>query len=102
MLAYLKEAFPSVDTVTSYARSKTCARWSQEEWRGLAEAGLTGCFVGIESGSDEVLDYMNKGVTMAEHIHGGRKVMEAGVRMAADQLPVHHKGEALSNQRGDA
>lgn len=87
VLRYLKESFPSVHTVTSYARSKTCARRSPEELSALKEAGLSWCFVGIESGSDAVLKDMRKGVTMAEHIEGGRTLMASGIHMAAFVMP---------------
>ena len=87
VLQYLKEVFPTVDTITCYARSKTFARRSVEELTGLKAAGLTWCFVGIESGCDEVLKTMKKGVTMEEHIDGGQKLMAAGLRMAAFVMP---------------
>jgi hypothetical protein len=86
-LCYLKASFPSVHTVTSYARSKTCARRSLEELSALKDAGLSWCFVGIESGSDAVLKDMRKGVTMAEHIQGGRTLMASGIHMAAFVMP---------------
>ena len=87
VLEYLKEVFPTVDTVTCYARSHTCARRSAEDWKKLHEAGLSWCFVGIESGCDEVLDSMKKGASRKGHIEGGRKLMDSGVRMAAFVMP---------------
>ena len=87
VLLYLKESFPSVDTVTSYARSRTCARRSLEELSALKEAGLSWCFVGIESGDDAVLEDMRKGVTMADHIQGGQTLMASGIHMAAFVMP---------------
>jgi len=84
---YLKEIFPNVSAVTCYARSKTCERRSFEELKTLSEAGLSWCFLGIESGCDEVLDYMRKGVHMEEHIHGGQKLMAAGINTAAFVMP---------------
>lgn len=87
VLHYLKEIFPTVNTVTCYARSKTCERRSLEELTQLKEAGLSWCFVGIESGCNPVLDYMKKGVSMEEHIKGGQKLMDAGIHMAAFVMP---------------
>ncbi len=87
VLKYLKKTFPTIDIITSYARSKTCAQRSIKELEGLKEAGLSWLFVGIESGCDEVLKFMQKGVTAAEHIKGGQKVMEAGINMAAFVMP---------------
>jgi histone acetyltransferase (RNA polymerase elongator complex component) len=87
VLRYLKDIFPTVDTITCYARSKTCTRRSLEDLRDLKDAGLTWCFVGIESGCDEVLGFMKKGVTMQEHIDAGSKIMASGLRMAAFVMP---------------
>jgi len=87
VLTYLKETFPTIQTITCYARSKTCAQRSREELRALKEAGLSWLFVGIESGCDEVLRYMKKGVTSTEHIRGGQKVIEAGINLAAFVMP---------------
>lgn len=87
VLRYLKETFPTIETITSYARSKTCDQRSLEELKGLKEAGLSWLFVGVESGCDEVLKFMQKGVTAAEHIEGGQKVMKAGINLATFVIP---------------
>jgi radical SAM superfamily enzyme YgiQ (UPF0313 family) len=87
VLQHLKGVFPTVNTITSYARSKTCEHRSIEELRALKEAGLSWCFVGIESGCDEVLDYMKKGVNIKEHIEGSQKLMAAGINTAAFVMP---------------
>lgn len=87
VLGYLKKSFPTVDTVTTYARSKTCAQRSLGELKELHDAGLSWCFVGVESGCDGVLDSMKKGATQREHISGGEKLMAAGIQMAAFVMP---------------
>jgi len=87
ILRYLKECFPSIIFISTYARSKTCAQRSISELRELKDAGLSWVYVGIESGCDEVLKYMRKGVTQKEHISGGRKVIEAGINYAAFVMP---------------
>ncbi len=87
VLGYLKEVFPTIRTITSYARSKTCAQRSPQELEQLRDAGLSWLFVGIESGFNELLKSMRKGVTAEEHIDGGRKVMESGIHLAAFVMP---------------
>jgi len=87
ILNYLQETFPTVDKVTCYARSKTCSRTSFSDLTRLKKAGLSGIFVGIESGCDDVLEYMKKGVTSKEHIVGGQTVKEAGIDLAAFVMP---------------
>jgi hypothetical protein len=87
VLQFLKKSFPTIETITCYARSKTCERKSSEELKELRDAGLSWCFVGIESGCDDVLNYMRKGVKGREHISGGQKIMDSGIRMAAFVMP---------------
>jgi hypothetical protein len=87
VLRYLRESFPSVRMVSSYARSLTCHRRTPGELRELHDAGLSWCYVGIESGCDDVLSFMKKGVSKKQHISGGRKLMDAGILMAAFVMP---------------
>ena len=87
VLSYLKDSLPSIDRVTSYARAKTTARKSLDELKELRRVGLSRLHVGLESGADEVLQYMEKGVTAEEHINGGRKVVEAGVSLSEYVMP---------------
>lgn len=81
VLRYLKDRLPSVERVTSYSRSGTLLRKSVEELSELGRAGLSRIHVGMESGSDEVLKFINKGVTAQQHIEGGRRVKEAGISL---------------------
>ena len=48
------------------ARVDTLTRYSDDTWRLLKRAGLTMVFCGAESGSDAVLEKMNKGTTTAQ------------------------------------
>ena len=87
VIRYLKETFPSIERVTSYARSKTTAKKSPEEFKELHEAGLSRLHVGLESGYDEVLEDMQKGVTAEAHIRGGRRVVESGISLSEYVMP---------------
>jgi radical SAM superfamily enzyme YgiQ (UPF0313 family) len=87
VLKHLKDSFPAIHTITCYARSKTCDQRSEEELKELKDAGLSWCFVGIESGDDQVLAFMKKGAKKKEHISGGQKIMRAGINMAAFVMP---------------
>jgi len=82
VLNFLKETFPQVTRITSYARSKTAAKKTLEELKQIHEAGLSRLHIGLESGSDTVLKVMDKGVTAAEHIAGGRNVVESGISLS--------------------
>jgi histone acetyltransferase (RNA polymerase elongator complex component) len=81
VIEYLKETFPSITRITSYARSKTAAQKSLKELKALHEAGLSRLHIGLESGYDLVLQFMDKGVTAADHIAGGKNVVASGISL---------------------
>jgi len=87
VVSYLKETFPEIKRITSYARSSTLARKPVEDLRRLESAGLNRIHVGLESGSDEVLSYVNKGVTAARQIEGGQRVVAAGIELSEYVMP---------------
>ncbi len=87
VLAALRQNFPELERITTYARSKTAANKSAEEMTALKDAGLSRIHIGMESGSDLVLSYMDKGVTGAEHIAGGKKIKEAGISLCEYVMP---------------
>jgi len=84
---YLKDSFPEIKRITSYARSQTLARTPVEALRELRDAGLNRIHVGLESGSDDVLADVRKGTTAAQQIEGGRRVVEAGIELSEYVMP---------------
>ncbi len=82
LLEYLKETFPSVERITTYARAKTVSRKEIDELRELKRAGLSRIHIGLESGYDFLLQYIRKGVTVEEHVEAGKKVKESGVSLS--------------------
>lgn len=87
ILQHLKEAFPKVKRVTSYARSQTLAKLSDENLSSMAEAGLNRIHIGMESGSDKVLRMVKKGVDKATQIIAGQKVKRAGIELSEYVMP---------------
>jgi hypothetical protein len=81
VIKFLKQTLPSITQITSYARSKTAAKKKLEELKELHQAGLSRLHVGLESGYDPLLKYMDKGVTAAEHIKGGKNVVASGISL---------------------
>ena len=87
ILLHLRTRFPGIQRITSYARAQTVAKRRPEELRGIANAGLNRIHVGLESGSDKVLQMIRKGVTKAEHIAAGRMVIQAGMELSEYVMP---------------
>ncbi len=87
ILRYLKERFPRIRRITSYARSKTLVRKSPGELKELHQAGLTRIHIGMESGYDPLLQWMKKGVIAREHVQAGRWVLESGISLSEYFMP---------------
>lgn len=77
----IKEKFPTVVRITSYARAHTLARKSVTTLRELKEVGLTRLHVGLESGDLAILNYLQKGATPESTIKGGRNTKLAGFEL---------------------
>lgn len=87
ILSFIRETFPSVNRITSYCRSQTAAKKSLKELKSLKEAGLTRIHIGMETGHDALLKFIKKGTTAAQHIEGGRKIIEAGISLCEYVMP---------------
>jgi hypothetical protein len=87
ILTYLRKRFPSIERITSYARSQTVAFRKEEELRAIREAGLDRLHIGLESGCDEVLKRVHKGCTRQMHIDGGLKAKRAGFEVSEYYMP---------------
>lgn len=103
VLAYLKSTFPQVNRITSYGRAESLARFSAEEYGELHEAGLTRIHSGFESGSDKVLQFINKGVTAAQEIQAGKNIKAGGIEFSVYFMPgVGGRELSQENARGMA
>jgi hypothetical protein len=87
ILTHLKTRFPWVERITSYARSHTIARISDDNLKAIRDAGLNRIHIGLESGSDTVLKMTQKGVTKETHIKAGLKVKKAGMELSEYVMP---------------
>jgi len=87
IISRIRSAFPTVSRITAYGRSATLARRTPEDFQVLREAGLDRIHTGFESGSDEVLELVSKGVTAEEQVSAGCRVKEAGIELSEYFIP---------------
>lgn len=87
ILDYIREKFPQIERVTTYARARTISNKTAAEMATLRDAGLDRVHIGMESGSDAVLALVDKGVTQEEQIRAGRLVREAGMELSLYYMP---------------
>ncbi len=100
VLEAVRERFHRVQRITTYARATTLARLPLAELERLRAAGLDRVHVGLESGSDEVLRFVRKGVSRERQIEGGRKARAAGFELSEYVMPGLG-GRRLSDEHAD-
>ena len=79
VLISLKKAFPFLKRISSYGRAQTMMRKSAAEMQEISDAGLNMLYSGIESGSDRVLEIVNKGVSQDAIIQSSLRAKQAGM-----------------------
>lgn len=82
ILSAIKEYFPRVRRVSTYALPRDILAKSKKELSELREAGLSLVYVGIESGDDEVLRMMEKGESFSSTREGLLAAKEAGIKLS--------------------
>ncbi len=87
MVTFLRETFPTLERICSYARGKTLVKKKPEELARLREAGLSRLHVGLETGDGELLAYIQKGATVEEMIEAGQKAVAAGFEVSEYIMP---------------
>jgi radical SAM superfamily enzyme YgiQ (UPF0313 family) len=82
VLKYLNEKFPNLERIGSYATPQDILRRSVDELKKLKELKLSIFYTGVESGDDEVLLKIGKGVNSRQLIEAGKKAKEAGITLS--------------------
>lgn len=82
ILIKIRELFPECERVGIYSAPKDILRKTKEELKELHELGLGIAYLGIESGSEQILKTINKGVTSEQMIEAGKKMVESGIKLS--------------------
>ena len=80
----IHEYLPRVETIAMYASVKNVIGKSDEELRRLRNLGINELNIGVESGLDEALSYMNKGYTAAQAKYELNRLKSAGIDYGAN------------------
>jgi len=107
VLDLLYRALPNLERVSSYANAPNLLAKKVTDLSALAQRGLNLLYLGLESGDDETLRAIHKGVTVAEQIEACGRASEADMRLSitailglagAERSLVHGAatGDALS------
>jgi radical SAM superfamily enzyme YgiQ (UPF0313 family) len=79
----LAASFPELQRISVYATPINLLKKSPEELRRLKQAGLTLVYLGVESGSREVLRRVAKGITPETLAEALTRAREAGLKVSA-------------------
>ena len=79
VLQYLNEKIPSVERIGIYATPQDILRRSPDELKELRRLKMGIFYTGLETGDDELLLKVGKGVSLDEVVKAGKKVKEAGI-----------------------
>ena len=92
---------PRVETIAMYASIQNIKSKTDEELRQLRTAGIHGLDIGVESGLDAALTYMNKGHTAAEAREQLLRLTEAGMDYSFNAI-LGCGGAGLWKENADA
>jgi radical SAM superfamily enzyme YgiQ (UPF0313 family) len=76
------QRFRRLERITVYGSAKFLVKKSREDWRRVADAGITRIHSGLESGDRVTLQAIDKGITPEEAVEAYGHVMAAGVELS--------------------
>ncbi|MFW6315459.1 MAG: radical SAM protein [Desulfohalobiaceae bacterium] len=86
LLDLINKRLPWLERIGTYANAKAIRKKSLEELQELKARGLSIVYLGLESGSERVLQQVKKGSSAQEMIQMGRRVKEAGITLSVTVL----------------
>lgn len=82
ILTYIKRVFPECERITLYGSPKSILNKGLEELKELKALGLSMIYMGVESGDDEVLEDINKGVSSEDLVKAAKRVKASNILLS--------------------
>jgi len=82
VLDYIREVFPECKRVSIYGTAIAIHQKSVEDLKKLYEKGLTLVYLGVESGDDEALKFIKKGIKAEKVVELAKKIMSTGIDLS--------------------
>lgn len=86
ILKHIRKVIPECRRVTSYGSPKSILTKSPEDLALLHALGLEMIYLGLESGNEQVLKHINKGVTVEDIVRAGQMVKDAGMKLSVTAI----------------
>jgi len=82
VLQYLNDKFPHLERIASYGTPQDILRRSMDELKAVKDLKLGILYMGVESGDDDVLKQICKGVSHEQMVEAAKKVKESGILLS--------------------
>ena len=99
ILKHIRKIIPECRRVTSYGSPKSILTKSPEDLALLHSLGLEMIYLGLESGNEQVLKHINKGVTVEDIVRAGQMVKDAGMKLSVTAISGLGKASVSSRMR---
>ncbi len=99
ILQHIQKEYPFIERVSCYASPRSILSKTPEELLKLRSAGLKLVYLGLESGSEEVLRKVGKGVKSIEMVHAADKIHQAGIQLSVTAI-IGLGGRELTREHG--
>ena len=86
ILKHIRKIIPECRRVNSYGSPKSILTKSPEDLALLHSLGLEMIYLGLESGNEQVLKHINKGVTVEDIVRAGQMVKDAGMKLSVTAI----------------
>lgn len=103
ILRMINEHLPWVERVGLYGNAKSILRKTEEDLRILKNLGLGIVYLGVETGNEEILTAVRKGVSYDQMVEAGRRVKRAGILLSITiLLGIGGKKKSMEHARDTA
>ncbi len=82
ILDYIREVFPECKRVSIYGTAIAIQKKTVEDLKLLYEKGLTLVYLGVESGDDDALKFIKKGIKAEKVVELSKKIMSTGIDLS--------------------
>lgn len=86
ILNYIRKFYPQIERVSSYGSPRSALKHSKNDLHLLRQAGLKLIYLGLESGCDEVLSFVQKRVSAKEIVEASSRLHDAGFELSVTAI----------------
>jgi radical SAM superfamily enzyme YgiQ (UPF0313 family) len=86
ILALCFDTFPNLERVSTYGSARFLVRKGLDELKLVSRAGLKKVYLGLETGDDDLLKYMEKGATSEDMVKAATMAREADIELSVTVL----------------